>query len=76
MVMTRNGHFTAHFWQPVQAATSINVEALRHPVRSSVNTCSGQAATHQPHPVQRAVSMLGNHFALRRYAGRTSDSGA
>lgn len=60
--ITLNGHFSSHLRQPVQPADSIKTDVLRQPLRSKPNTCSGQAATHQPQPVQRAVSMAGNHL--------------
>lgn len=63
MVIASKGHFTAHWAQPVQPAASCNCENFFQLRTPSDNTCGGHTATHQPQPVQRAVSTTGN--ALR-----------
>lgn len=66
MVITPNGHFTAHFAQPVQAASSCKCENFNQPATASDSTCGGHAATHQPQPVQRGWLITGS--ALRSVA--------
>lgn len=59
IVMAPKGHFTSHFLQPVQASTSLITADFRQSFSSRLSRCKGQAATHQPHPVQRDASILG-----------------
>ena len=50
----------AHWLQPVQPGASCSTACLRQPSVCKLITCGGQAATHQPQPVQRGVSMRGS----------------
>lgn len=67
MRIASNGHRTAHKAHPVQVAASCNRDRLGPqvclPCTCSDNTCGAHTTTHQPHSVQRLVSMTGN--ALR-----------
>jgi len=66
IAIASNGHFTAHWAQPVQPAMSCSCEYFFQFFAPSDITCGGHAATHQPQPVQRSVSMAGS--ALRSVA--------
>lgn len=60
IVMASNGHFTAHSAQPVQPLASCSWLFFCHPgTACSHSTPGAHTATHQPQPVQRAVSMWG-----------------
>jgi len=59
MVITLNGHLASHFLHPVQASRSLITENFRQSFTSRLSRWYGQAATHQPHPVQRAASISG-----------------
>ena len=70
MRIASNGHRTAHNAHPVQPTASCNRERLGPQVvvvavgnTCNDSTCGGHTATHQPQPVQRARSMLGNALA-------------
>jgi hypothetical protein len=59
MTIASNGQRTAHFLQPVQASMSLNTENFFQPCGSSDSKCRWQVGTHQPQPVQQAVSITG-----------------
>lgn len=61
MVITLNGHLSAHFLQPVQESKSLITDDFFHSLTSRLSKCNGQAPTHHPHPVQRAESILGRN---------------
>jgi hypothetical protein len=63
IVITPNGQRRSHLLQPVQAGASCSTERLRQATTSRLNTRGGHAATHQPQPVQRSVSMCGSSMA-------------
>jgi len=60
MAMAWKGHTTAQSLQPVQAGASCNTACFFQSRLSRLSTCGGQAATHQPQPVQRAASTTGS----------------
>lgn len=59
MAMAWKGHATAQSLQPVQAGASCSTACFFQSRRWRLSTCGGQAATHQPQPVQRAASTTG-----------------
>jgi hypothetical protein len=63
IVITPNGQRRSHLLQPVQAGASCSTERLRQATASKLSTRGGHAATHQPQPVQRSVSMCGSSMA-------------
>jgi len=62
MLITPKGQRFSHLLHPVQPAASSSTECLRQPSVCKLSTWGGQAATHQPQPVQRGVSMWGSRM--------------
>jgi hypothetical protein len=60
IVITPNGQRRSHWLHPVQPFSSCSTERLRQATTSKLSTPGGQAATHQPQPVQRGVWMWGS----------------
>jgi len=60
IVITPNGQRRSHWLQPVQAGASCSNERLRQTTTAKLSTRGEHAATHQPQPVQRSVSMWGS----------------
>ncbi len=69
IVITPNGHLRSHLRQPVQACASCSTECLPQPSAFRLNTCGGQAATHQPQPVQCGTSTRGSHMVSEDTGG-------
>jgi hypothetical protein len=60
IVITPNGQRRSHRLHPVQPCSSCNTACLRQATTCKLKTPGGQAATHQPQPVQRGVWMWGS----------------
>jgi len=70
MVITWNGQATAQSLQPVHRSASCSTACFFHCATSKLSRWESQAATHQPQPVQREMSMAGVQPGRGRPAGR------
>ena len=64
IVITSKGQRISHRRHPVQAGALASTDFFFQPCGSRLSKCSGQAATHQPQPVQRWGSMVGSALGV------------
>ncbi len=74
-MIARKGHTTAQSLQPVQPGASCSTACFFQSRAARLSTCGGQAATHQPQPVQRAAATTGCQPGRWR-ASRAGEGGA